>query len=140
MSVTWHEILKFFDRTTNYQSWFIPLIWLYWPTKARKLENRTRKRAIDYLQRGSEVGRSVSCVTGGDSEGDFSDDGYTSLDGGESYLDGHDSNRRPSNNISGIAAANDGKLLNSTNNVEESTTYSSRVKAIIPSFGRKRSK
>lgn len=43
------DILKFVDRTTNLQSWFVPLIWLYWPTKARKRENRSRKQAIDKL-------------------------------------------------------------------------------------------
>ena len=36
MSLNTHDIIKFIDRTTNYQSWFIPLIWLYWPTKANK--------------------------------------------------------------------------------------------------------
>mgnify|MGYP007058514855 CR=1 FL=1 len=49
MSDAWHDALKFLDRSIDYQSWFIPLIWLYWPTKAHKRENRSRKRAIDRL-------------------------------------------------------------------------------------------
>lgn len=43
-------MLQFTDRMTNYELWLIPLIWLYWPTKARKRENRSRKRAIDQLK------------------------------------------------------------------------------------------
>jgi len=41
------DCIKFVDRTVNLQSWFIPLIWLYWPTKARKKEYRSRRQAID---------------------------------------------------------------------------------------------
>lgn len=44
---SWKDLLKIFDWFINYQSWFIPLIWLYWPTKARKQENRSRKLASD---------------------------------------------------------------------------------------------
>lgn len=47
MSEEAHEVLTFIDRIVNYQSWFIPLIWLYWPTQARKQENRSRRKAID---------------------------------------------------------------------------------------------
>ena len=51
MSLNAYDIIKMLDRIVSYQSWFIPLIWLYWPTKARKRENRSRKRAIDQLIR-----------------------------------------------------------------------------------------
>lgn len=30
------SFFQFFDRFISFQSWFIPLIWLYWPTKARR--------------------------------------------------------------------------------------------------------
>lgn len=43
----WKTMYQFLDVTINYQSWFIPMIWLYWPTKKRKKENRSRKRAMD---------------------------------------------------------------------------------------------
>jgi len=47
---TLSEVLQFLDRIINFQSWFIPLVWLYWPTKARKRENRLRKQAFDKLR------------------------------------------------------------------------------------------
>ena len=43
------SLLEFIDRFVNYQSWFIPMIILYWPTKARKKENRSRVRAAKHL-------------------------------------------------------------------------------------------
>ena len=104
MSLDSHDIIKFIDRTTNYQSWFIPLIWLYWPTKANKRQNRSRKWAIDQLSRsGAEGHESNSKIlssleasedgtrTGDDGTVDspdrFSNDGYSSLDGDQSFLD-----------------------------------------------------
>ena len=41
--------LHFFDRFCGYQSWFIPLIWLYWPSKAHKEEKRSLLRAVKHL-------------------------------------------------------------------------------------------
>ena len=32
----WKDLIETLDRIINYQSWFVPLIWLYWPTTARK--------------------------------------------------------------------------------------------------------
>lgn len=34
------DFFKFLDRFCGYSSWFIPLIWLYWPTKTHKQQNR----------------------------------------------------------------------------------------------------
>ena len=31
-----NSFIELFDRFCEYQSWFIPLIWLYWPTKTHK--------------------------------------------------------------------------------------------------------
>ena len=42
-----------FDRFMGYQSWFIPLIWLYWPTKQNKKDNRERMRAVKQLKNSS---------------------------------------------------------------------------------------
>ena len=47
---TLSEVFQFLDRMINLQSWFIPMVWLYWPTKARKRENRLRKQAFDKLR------------------------------------------------------------------------------------------
>ena len=84
------EVFQFIDKLFNFQSWFIPMIWLYWPTKARKKENRTRKKAIDQLK-GSIIIINNSADTAGEECGetgaDFSEDGYSSLDADESYLD-----------------------------------------------------
>ena len=66
----------------NYQSWFIPLIILYWPTKARKRENRSRVRAAKHLANSTKNVKDKEV----DKYGDGTSDGYTSLDG-ESYLD-----------------------------------------------------
>ena len=73
---------------TNYEFWLVPLIWLYWPTKARKRENRSRKKAIDQLKQ-PYAGESSNLddTKQDENTNDFSDDGYSSLDGGESYLD-----------------------------------------------------
>ena len=49
MKQSWKDLLQTIDRVTNYQSWFIPLIWLYWPTKARKRENRRRRKSVAIL-------------------------------------------------------------------------------------------
>ena len=100
MSLDTHDIIKFIDRTTNYQSWFIPLIWLYWPTKANKRQNRSRKWAVDQLskstdgnlteQHTSRMFNSLDASEDGTRTGDdgtvdspdrFSNDGYSSLDG-----------------------------------------------------------
>jgi len=32
ISDTLESFFEYFDRFVNYQSWFIPLLWLYWPT------------------------------------------------------------------------------------------------------------
>ena len=47
----WYNIFTLFDRTTNYQSWFLPMIWLYWPTMSHKQERRSRRKAIEKLNR-----------------------------------------------------------------------------------------
>ena len=51
VSLFWYNIFTLIDRTTNYQSWFIPLIWLYWPTMSHKQERRSRRKAIEKLNR-----------------------------------------------------------------------------------------
>ena len=76
------SFIEFIDRFLNYQSWFIPLIILYWPTKARKRENRSRVRAAKHLANSSKNVKDKEV----DKYGDGTSDGYTSLDG-ESYLD-----------------------------------------------------
>ena len=81
-SQSWRAILQFVDRTCTFQSWFVPLIWLYWPTKARKRENRSRKRAIDQLhktpiQSSSDINDSPVLSVPNDGDDDFSDDGYS---------------------------------------------------------------
>ena len=43
----WKDLIAFVDRELNYQLWFIPLIWLFWPSNTRKKENRSRRRAMD---------------------------------------------------------------------------------------------
>ena len=77
-----------FDRFVNYQSWFIPLIWIYWPTRARKEENRRRHRAVKSLRYDSAMtthsSHSLSTMS---PYGTKNDDDVSSLDG-ESYFDG----------------------------------------------------
>lgn len=83
-----HDLLKFMDRMTNYEFWLIPLIWLYWPTKAHKRENRFRKKAIDQLKQPyASASGNLDETRPSDNTDDLSDNGYSSLDGGESYLD-----------------------------------------------------
>ena len=78
-----NNILEFFTKFMEYQSWFIPLIWLYWPTKTNKKNNMRRVRAAKELStiRVNSVQRD-STEKNSEEDGD----GYTSLDG-ESYLD-----------------------------------------------------
>ena len=82
------SFFKFFDRFSTYQSWFIPMIYLYWPTKQRKEENRSRIKAVRTLTAVSA--RDLAGRVQGDDDDEFDDDqsnaGYSSLDG-ESYLD-----------------------------------------------------
>ena len=70
---------------------------------AHKKENRSRKRAIDQLHNKSKrsnrkhissqinddlnTEEKEQLIANGEMRDDFSDDGYSSLDGGESYLD-----------------------------------------------------
>ena len=78
------SILQFFTKFMEYQCWFIPLIWLYWPTKTHKKNNMRRVRAIKNLtssHRQESVQRDST-----DRTSETDEDGYTSLDG-ESYLD-----------------------------------------------------
>ena len=104
---------------------------LYWPTKAHKLENRTRKRAINHLYRGSEIGgRNFRSDGSDDSDEELQEDIYSSLDGGESYLDRNNSDHRKHSSDINVTANND-KLLS------PSETSSSRIKAFM-SFGRKK--
>jgi len=49
ISLELDSAFKNLDRFLGYQSWFIPLIWIWWPTKARKRENISRYRAAKTL-------------------------------------------------------------------------------------------
>lgn len=44
-----NDVIEYFDRFCEYQSWFIPLIWIYWPTKTNKQKNRRQVRAVKQL-------------------------------------------------------------------------------------------
>ena len=69
-------------RFCEYQSWFIPLIWLYWPNKSnKKRNNRSIKavRSLDKACKRSGLQRSTEKSAN-------NSDGYASLDD-ESYLD-----------------------------------------------------
>ena len=155
-SLNAYDIIKMIDRMVSYQSWFIPLIWLYWPTKARKRENRSRKRAIDQLIRSTAEGGDslhpstrlldTSDINNGSEDNDddnntgegsqdlnsddFSGDGYSSLDPSESYLD----IRKQSVEVfkSGATA---GETENSTAN-DTSSNKRSILTFAIPSFVR----
>lgn len=78
------SFLEFIDRFVNYQSWFIPMIILYWPTKARKKENRSRVRAAKHLADPTQ--KKPKDLMYETQTADRTSDGYTSLDG-DSYLD-----------------------------------------------------
>ena len=78
-----NNILEFFTKFMEYQCWFIPLIWLYWPTKTNKKNNMRRVRAAKGLSTFRQNSVQIESTENG-SDGD--EDGYTSLDG-ESYLD-----------------------------------------------------
>ena len=71
-----------FSRFFEYQSWFIPLIWLYWPTKTHKQQNMRRVRAVKELT----TTRKKVAVQRGTLDDEDNQGGYTSLDD-ESYLD-----------------------------------------------------
>jgi hypothetical protein len=103
-STWWRAYLQFMDRTTNYQLWFIPMIWIYWPTKTNKQQNRSRKKAMSQLSSKSQNSGLINTPSTtfdegqtGDGEETFSDGGYSSLDGTESYLD-NDGRSEVSNN------------------------------------------
>ena len=86
----WPNYIQFLDRVTNYQSWFAPLIWLYWPSKARKRENCSQKKARDIVHSCSIISRGINVANTGNESGyseEDDNDGFSSLDGGESYLD-----------------------------------------------------
>lgn len=77
-----NSLLQGFSRFFEYQSWFIPLIWLYWPTKTHKQQNMRRVRAVKELT----TTRKKVAVQRGTLDDEDNQGGYTSLDG-ESYLD-----------------------------------------------------
>ena len=77
-----NSLLQGFSRFFEYQSWFIPLIWLYWPTKTHKQQNMRRVRAVKELT----TTRKKVAVQRGTLDDEDNQGGYTSLDD-ESYLD-----------------------------------------------------
>ena len=46
----WAIYFQFLDRTTNYQLWLLPLMYLFWPSKANKRSNRSHRKAVDQLK------------------------------------------------------------------------------------------
>ena len=82
--------IEFLNRFCEYQLRFIPLIWLYWPTKTHKKQNMRRVRAAKALTNTTKRAKhsGLQNDTGGErtEKNDSDDDGYASLDG-ESYLD-----------------------------------------------------
>ena len=52
------SFFEFFDRFCGYQSWFIPMIWLMWPTKANKAQNRSRHRAAKSIRQNHDSNQS----------------------------------------------------------------------------------
>ena len=82
ISLGLNAFFEYLDRFSNFQSWFFPLMWLYWPTKTRKEENRKRRKAAKKL-------REQSSLLGIEDEEPHDDDNETyvsSLDG-DSYFD-----------------------------------------------------
>ena len=51
----WGSMLDCFDRFVEYQSWFIPMLILYWPSKSHKQENRCRTKAVRSLTPSSRL-------------------------------------------------------------------------------------
>ena len=91
LSLLWYDIFTMIDRMTNYQSWFLPLIWLYWPTMSHKQQRRSRRKAIEKLngQNGSGGGQigDINGSTANSTEvnihqekGDSSDDDYSDVE------------------------------------------------------------
>lgn len=109
----WANYTQFLDRITNFQLWLIPLIWFFWPSKANKRNNRSRKRAVNQLKKSinkrenhsSSLINSNDDSTQRDDEVDaYSDDGYSSLDGTESYLDNDNRSEISNNDFNGASA------------------------------------
>lgn len=89
----WATYAQFMDRITNFQLWLIPLIWFFWPSKANKRNNRSRRRAVDQLKRSTVSKRNYHTSSMINTEGNedstygdeytYSEDDYSSLDGTE---------------------------------------------------------
>ena len=131
-SIQFLATVQFIDRFINYQSWFIPLIWLYWPTKAHKRENRSRRKAIETLTKtksanhvSREINDDLESEDLTNTDADLSDDGYSSLDCSESYLD-----YRTRSNMSNITTQQNETSTVNTKNIDNKTFIEEKERLI----------